>query len=127
MRKALLVLYLYVLVALLSTACANIMPTQGSDSLEPFIYLEWDIAIERLALAGVQVPLHFSPNMFHIRPMALAVKCGDVMAYGCFSTPNLIRYWIDYPNALRHEFSHGILYKMGLPWKEWEHEMSKLW
>ena len=110
-------------------ACSCSMLT--SPDAVPFVYeetikAEWGIAVERLELAGVERHRLESIQWhdFSWHDSQGQVDCGGVAAYACYGTsPPTITWWVDYPQAIRHEIGHGILHQLEYEcWKDWEHK-----
>jgi hypothetical protein len=87
-------------------------------STEPWVAEAWLDAVQQLKAPpwSVSEPGSIPSSAFKIRTKDDIFKCGRVKeAVGCFATPNEITVLAGPTQKaiLRHEFGHGILYKLG--------------
>jgi len=68
-------------------------------------------------------PFNVRIEEFTFEASSLAFSCaGYLETAGCFNPPRHIQYWASYPEVIKHEAKHAILYRLGDPrWKCIEH------
>lgn len=90
----------------------------------PPITTEWQLAQAELAPQFGDRVMHIHPMFFNWRrATGPFIDCGGVKAYGCFYPERrLIEWHNDYPQVIRHEAAHAILWRLGCPeWSTYGH------
>lgn len=80
----------------------------------------WAVGIKQLEECGVKTELKWDDFVW--KETNSVIDCAGTLTGGCYRD-GLIEYWVDQPDAIRHEAGHAVLHRMGYEdWRLWQHD-----